>query len=99
MRCHLHPSNNDEDAKCFATLLIQERIQVSQPAVLLSCLEVQGLPLCMDGSHQLDAPYQGQHGRDRCMDYHPAFPPGTVGELWPHRNDGGKKSRDEESWD
>ena len=32
---HLHPSNDDENPKGLSTFLVLERVQVSQPAVLL----------------------------------------------------------------
>ena len=43
VRGHLHPANNDENTKGFATLLILERVQISQSAVLLPSLGNQNL--------------------------------------------------------
>ena len=59
-------------------LLILKRIDRDRIQPLLPSLQVDGVPLCMDGPDQLDGPDKGQHDGEGGVDDHPGLPPHTL---------------------
>jgi len=78
MRGHLQPEYDDHHTKHLPALLILKRIDRDRIQPLLPSLQVDGVPLCMDGPDQLDGPDKGQHDGEGGVDDHPGLPPHTL---------------------